>query len=70
MRKVWFDLSNAPHVNLFERLIKELKQEGIEVVITCRPLSNTVELLKLKGLKYEIVGMHSSLFEADFLRKM
>ena len=58
MKKIWFDLSNAPHINMFEQLIKELENEGVKVVITCRPLSNTVDLLNLHGFKYTIVGVH------------
>ncbi len=55
--KFWFDLSNSPHINLFEKMIKELKKEH-EVIITCRPLANTIELLELKGLTYHVVGKH------------
>ena len=58
MKKIWFDLSNAPHVNMFEHLIKELESEGNKVVITCRPLSNTVDLLNLKEFNYTVVGVH------------
>ena len=56
--KIWFDLSNAPHVNMFEQLIIDLEKDGHEIIITCRPLSNTIDLLKLKGLQYNIVGIH------------
>ena len=58
MKKIWFDLSNAPHVNMFEQLINDLQNKGHEIIITCRPLSNTVDLLNLKGLSYEVVGIH------------
>ena len=68
MKIIWFDLSNAPHVNMFEELIKELENEGNEVVITCRPLSNTVDLLKLKRFSYTVVGIHygKNLFKKMF----
>lgn len=68
MKIFWFDLSNAPHVNMFEHLIKELESEGNEVVITCRPLSNTIDLLKLKGFSYTVVGVHygKNLFKKIF----
>lgn len=65
--KIWFDLSNSPHINLFFRLIRELKAEGHEVVITCRPLANTVELLDLHQLQYEVVGKH---YGAAMVRKL
>lgn len=55
--KVWFDLSNSPHINLFLPIIKELEKKH-EIVVTCRPLANTVELLDLVGLEYTIVGKH------------
>jgi len=55
--KIWFDLSNSPHVNLFAPMIRDLQGEH-EVLITSRPLANTVELLKLEGLAYHVVGSH------------
>lgn len=58
MMKIWFDLSNSPHINLFFDLIKELESEGNEVIITSRPLANTIQLLEQKGLKHKIVGKH------------
>lgn len=55
--KIWFDLSNSPHINLFLPIIRELEKEH-EIIITCRPLANTVEMLDLVGLKYTVVGKH------------
>ena len=55
--KIWFDLSNSPHINMFAALIRELQHEH-EVIITCRPLANTVDLLDLHKLPYTIVGRH------------
>jgi predicted glycosyltransferase len=55
--KIWFDLSNSPHINLFAALINDLLQEN-EVIITCRPLANTIDLLDLHGFKYNVVGKH------------
>ena len=56
--RIWFDLSNSPHINLFAQLIRELESDGHEVVITCRPLANTIDLLDLHGFRYEVVGEH------------
>lgn len=56
--KIWFDLSNSPHINLFARMIRDLEAEGHEVVITCRPLANTVDLLQLHRFRYHVVGVH------------
>lgn len=55
--KIWFDISNSPHVNLFSGLIKELSKSH-EVIITCRPLANTSELLDVHGFDYTVVGRH------------
>ncbi len=55
--RIWFDLSNSPHVNFFAAMINELQREH-EVVITCRPLANTIDLLKLHNIQYNVVGRH------------
>jgi uncharacterized protein len=55
--KIWFDLSNSPHINMFAHLIRDLEQRH-EVIITCRPLANTIDLLELHGLKHTVVGRH------------
>lgn len=56
--KIWFDLSNSPHINLFYDLICDLKNCGHQIIITCRPLANTIDLLDQKGMSYTIVGEH------------
>jgi len=56
--KIWFDFTNSPHVNFFRHMIDDLKADGHEVVITCRPLANTIDLLDLYGMDYTIVGKH------------
>lgn len=56
--KIWFDLSNSPHINLFYDLIRDLENLGHETIITCRPLANTIDLLEQKGLPYTVVGEH------------
>lgn len=55
--KIWFDLSNSPHINLFAAMIRDLMHEH-EIIITCRPLANTIDLLNLHNFKYTLVGMH------------
>jgi predicted glycosyltransferase len=55
--KIWFDLSNSPHINMFAAMIRDLERDH-EVVITCRPLANTIDLLDLHGFKYTVVGVH------------
>lgn len=63
--RIWFDISNSPHVILFYDLIKELEQGGHEVIITTRPLANTIDLLDQKNLTYQVIGKHygKSLFK-------
>ncbi|MBC7536672.1 MAG: DUF354 domain-containing protein [Ferruginibacter sp.] len=65
--KIWFDLSNSPHINMFYDLIRDLEKDGHTVIITSRPLANTVELLDQRGLKHTIVGEH---YGKDFLKKI
>lgn len=55
--KIWFDLSNSPHINLFAEMIRDLEIDH-EVIITCRPLANTIDLLELQGFDYTVVGKH------------
>ena len=55
--KIWFDITNSPHVHFFAALIKELQQDH-ELLITCRPLSNTIELLDIYRFSYTLVGRH------------
>lgn len=55
--RIWFELTNSPHINMFAAMIRELEKEH-KVIITCRPLANTIELLDLHGFKYDIVGQH------------
>jgi predicted glycosyltransferase len=65
--RIWFDLSNSPHINLFHGMIEQLQAAGHETVITCRPLANTVDLLKLHGLSFEVIGEH---YGARFAHKL
>jgi len=55
--KIWFDLSNSPHINMFGPMIRELEREH-DIIITCRPLANTIALLDLHQFDYTVVGHH------------
>jgi predicted glycosyltransferase len=55
--KIWVDLSNSPHVLFFKEMIIELKKKH-HVVVTCRHLANTKELLELQDFDYEVIGRH------------
>lgn len=56
--KIWFDISNSPQVHLFKDMMEDLKQQGHEIVVTSRPLANTIELLDNENIKHTIVGKH------------
>ena len=64
--RIWFDISNSPHINMFGAMIRDLEREH-EVVITCRPLSNTIDLLDLHLFKYTVVGNH---YGGKFINKL
>jgi uncharacterized protein len=64
---IWFDISNSPHVNMFYQLIKELESDGHKVIITSRPLANTIALLDQKGLKHTTIGEH---YGKSFFKKV
>lgn len=55
--KIWLEISNSPHINLFLGMLEELRRSH-EVVVTARPLANTVQLLELHGIAHTVVGKH------------
>lgn len=63
--KIWFDISNSPHINMFRAMILDLQREH-EVVVTARPLANTEALLKMHNIDHTIVGTH---YGRSFVRK-
>jgi len=57
-KRIWIDITNSPHVLFFEPLMKLLKKEGVEFLVTARPYQQTIELLKQKKINYKIIGKH------------
>jgi len=55
--KIWIDLTNSPHVNFFAGMIMDLQKDH-DVLLTCRPLANTIELLDIHALPYHVTGKH------------
>lgn len=57
---IWIDLDNSPHVPLFVPLIRHYRAKGVEVILTARDHSQTIELLHLAGLDgtFEVIGHH------------
>lgn len=56
--KIWFDISNSPHINMFEYMIGDLASNGHEIIVTSRPLANTIDLLNQKKIQHTIIGSH------------
>lgn len=59
-KAIWIDLDNSPHVSLFAPIIRHYREKGVEVILTARDHSQTIELLNLAGLQgtFFIVGRH------------
>lgn len=56
--KIWFDISNSPQVLLFKDMLEDLKHQGHEILVTSRPLANTIELLDNEKIPHTVVGKH------------
>lgn len=65
-KSIWIDLDNSPHVPLFVPIIRHYRNAGIEVLVTARDHSQTIELLDLAGLagSYTVVGTHAGASKA------
>lgn len=55
-RWVWVDLENTPHVLFLGPFVRRLKAEGVDVVVTAKPQSQTVALAAKLGLAVRVVG--------------
>jgi predicted glycosyltransferase len=57
---IWFDLDNSPHVPLFAPIIRHFREKGVDVILTARDHSQTIELLDLAGFggAYTMIGRH------------
>jgi len=58
MKKIWIDLDNSPHVLFFNPIIKELRNRGIQVVITSRNYAQVTKLADLFGIDHKKIGHH------------
>lgn len=52
------DLANSPHVLFFYPIIRELKAQGHEVIVTAREFAQTVPLIKKLNIEATIIGRH------------
>ena len=55
--KIWLEISNSPHINLFCGMIQDLARSH-EIIVTARALANTIDLLELHGIRHKVVGKH------------
>lgn len=65
--KIWIDIVNTPHVRFFNGIIKKLKEDGNDVLITARDFSNIHDLLDIFGLEYTSIGKHGVTLEEKLL---
>jgi predicted glycosyltransferase len=56
--RVWFDLTNSPHVLVLRPLIAALQADGAEVTVTARDFAQTVALCERFGIDCEVIGRH------------
>lgn len=54
--KIWIDFINTPQVSFWIPFIKEFKKDNHELLLTCRDSGNTVALLKMNELNFQIIG--------------
>ena len=65
--KIWIDIVNSPHVRFFNGIIKRLKADGHEVIITARDFSNIHDLLDIFNIEYTSIGDHGVTLEEKLL---
>jgi predicted glycosyltransferase len=56
--RVWFDLTNSPHVLVLRPLIEALRADGAEVAVTARDFAQTVALCERFGIDCTVIGRH------------
>lgn len=54
---IWIDIDNAPHVQIFDPIIKELLKKN-DVIITAKEYGQNIVLLDLKNIPYVKIGKH------------
>jgi len=57
MVRIWFDITNTPHVHFFAPIIKHLQKEH-KIFVTARDFSETLPLLESYGIEYKLIGGH------------
>lgn len=57
-KTVWIDLDNSPHVPFFLPIIEELKNQGVDILLTARNTYQVCDLLDFFHLQCKVVGRH------------
>jgi predicted glycosyltransferase len=59
-KSIWIDFDNSPHVPLFAPIIRHYQNRGLDVVVTARDHSQTIELIDLHGFagRFKVIGRH------------
>ena len=57
--RIWIDLANSPHVPVLEPVVRALRADGHEVLITVRDHAQTLELARARWPDAELVGGES-----------
>jgi len=57
-KSVWIDLDNSPHVPFFLPIMEELRNQGVEIVLTARNTYQVCDLLDFFNLRCKVVGRH------------
>jgi len=56
--KIWIDLENTPHIPFFLPIIRELRNQGHQVVLTARDGYQTCEMAGFHSLDFQRIGRH------------
>ena len=56
--KIWIDLENTPHIPFFRPIIRELRKQGHQVLVTARDGYQTCEMASFHALDFQQVGRH------------
>jgi len=54
--RVWIDVDNAPHVQIFRPIIRRLRDKGAEVSVTARDRTYVPDLLRAASIEHTIIG--------------
>jgi hypothetical protein len=54
--RVWIDIDNAPHVQIFRPIVESLRSSGAEVEVTARDRTFVPQLLDAAGIDHTVIG--------------